>query len=128
MKNKIKSDDINNKKQNRLSCKKRIIIDYFIEIMIDLEKTNIKMNRPLNNSSDSGKYYIINLQWFIQYMKYTGIIYIYNNNIIKTKIETLVKNSLDVSNIQILNFLKTDRDFNKEIENMYNFVNDNSVL
>ena len=145
VKNKIKSDEINNKKQNELLYKKRIIIDYFIEIMIDLEKTNIKMNRPLDNSSDSGKYYIINLQWFIhnssfsgkyyiinlewfiQYMKYTGMINIYNNNIIKTKIETLVKDVLDVSNIQILNLLKTDKDFNKEIENMYNFVNDNSV-
>ena len=50
------------------------------------------------------------------------------NNIIKTKIETLVKNVLDASNIQILNLLKTDKDFNKEIENMYNFVNDNSTF
>ena len=127
VKNKIKSDEINNKNQNELLSKKRIKIDYFIEIMIDLEKANIKMNRPLDNSSDSGKYYIINLQWFIQYMKYTGMINIFNNNIIKTKIDTLVKNVLDVSNIQILNLLKTDKDFNKEIENMYNFVNDNSV-
>ena len=128
VKNKIKSDEINNKNQNELLSKKRIKIDYFIEIMIDLEKSNIKINRSLNNSSDSGKYYIINLEWFIQYMKYTGMINIYNNNIIKTKIETLVKNALDVSNIQILNQMKTDKDFNKEIENMYNFVNDNSVI
>ena len=128
MENQIKSNEINNKNQKELLYKKRIIIEYFIEIMIDLEKTNIKMNLPLNNSSDSGKYYIINLEWLIQYMKYTGMINIYNNNIIKTKIETLVKDVLNRSNSEILNLLKTDKNFNKEIENMYNFVNDNSVI
>ena len=71
-KNKI-LNELKEQKQKDL-LKKRKIIENFIEIMIDLEKTYIKMNIPLNNSFDSGKYYILNSEWFKKYIESIGLI------------------------------------------------------
>ena len=70
----IENKKILNVQKQKDLLKKRKIIENFIEIMIDLEKTYIKMNIPLNNSFDSGKYYILNSEWFKKYIENIGLI------------------------------------------------------
>ena len=87
-----KSIDILNKKKQ---------IENLICMYIDLQKTNIKINQPFNNSSFE-KYYIINLDWYNNYLQNKQMYHyhLFNNNMINSKINSIIYNCFKLSNIR----------------------------
>ena len=116
-KNENNIKEIENRKNIEISEKKKNV-DNFICIMIDLKRIFFKINTPFNNSSAYEKYYILNLDWFENYLQNTQLNYLFNNIIMNNKIEEAINNS-NSTNKDILKILQLDNDCIKEINNMY---------
>ena len=100
--------------------KKKKKIDNLLYVMIDLQKTNIKINRALNSNSEKEKYYLINVYWFYDYLKNMQLIDIHDNKIINQKINSIIMKHFNSSNKDILNKLKADEKCKKEIDDSLN--------
>ena len=107
--------------------KKKNQIEKLIYIMIDLRKTNIKINLSLDKNTYYEKYYLINSDWFNEFSKNSQMNILFNNNIIFNSIKAVACNNFNMSNKNILDILKKDKTVEKEIDNIYKLLKENNL-
>ena len=96
--------------------------------LIDLEKIKKKTNLPLNanNNNKLDKYYLLNLDWFLYYIKLYNLDNLYNHLINNKILENIVKNDNTLSNEELIEKVMPYVDFkykNPTMNNNYfNFV------
>ena len=56
-----------------------------------MKKIIKKMKMPLNQNNKYEKYYIINFEWFLEYMKFFELYNLYTNPIFYQTIEYIIK-------------------------------------
>ena len=106
--------------------KKKNQIEKLIYLMIDLEKTNIKINLSLNKNTYYEKYYLINSGWFNEFSEDSQMNTLFSNNIIFKSIKAAANNNFNMSNRNILEILKKDKTVEKEIDNISKLLKDNN--
>ena len=102
-------------------------IEKLIYIMIDLQKTNIKINLSLDKNTYYEKYYLINSDWFNEFSKNSQMNILLNNNIIFNSIKAAAYNNFNMSNRNILDILKRDKTIEKEIDNISKSLQENNL-
>ena len=107
--------------------KKKNQIEKLIYLMIDLEKTNIKINLSLDKNTYYEKYYLINSDWFNEFSKNSQMNILFNNNIIFNSIKAVACNNFNMSNKNILDILKKDKTVEKEIDNISKSLQENNL-
>ena len=104
-------------------------IDIFIYIIIDMKKIIKKMKMPLNQNSKCERYYIINFEWFLEYMKFFNLYNLFTNQLINQTIENIINNSKnDLTNEDIFSKAKSNQEFSSIINNYYNNIKSSNFL
>ena len=91
-------------------------LEKLIYIMIDLEKTNMKIKTHLNKFTNLENYYLINLNWINEYLKIKETYNFFYNDTIRNKIKSTIQNDLNISDEQLLKLLKSDGDLKQSID------------
>ena len=120
-------NQVKEEEKNQEILKKKIQIEKLIYIIIDLKKTSLKINQPLNKNSFYEKYYLINLDWYNEYLKNSQMNTLFSNNKLYSKIHMAVNKDLNLSNKDLLGTLLKEREVNKEINNICNILVHNNL-
>ena len=128
IKNDIKATTYNQQRKNSLNnnfnnMQIRKEIENFIYIIIDMKKIIKKMKMSLVQNSQYEKYYIINFEWFLEYMKFFNLYNLFTNQLINQTIENIINNSKnDLTNEDIFSKAKSNQEFSSIINNYYNNI------
>ena len=132
-KNLDKVKNSNNKEENNLENQNNIVkkeelelkekekfekeqqLKNLIYLLIDLEKTYMKIKANLDKQKDFEKYYLINLDWFKEYLKITSTENLFYNKNLNKKIKSVTKQYLNESDEKIFELLISDKDFKQNI-------------
>ena len=118
----VKKNDLNN-----VPIRKEIV--NFIYIIIDMKKIIKKMKKPLVQNSQYEKYYIINFEWFLEYINFFNLYNLYTNPAINQTVEFIINNSSkDLSNEEIIANAKSNKDFFLTILNYSNIIKSNNFV
>ena len=109
----IQKEEIEQKKER---LKKEQQLENLIYLMIDLEKTNMKIKDSLKEKTDFEKYYLINCEWIKEYLEIKSKDNIFYNIEIKEKIKTMIRKNFDKTDKEILKLLKSEKVFNQSLE------------
>ena len=125
--NEEKQKEILEEQKMKEIMEKKNQIEKLIYLMIDLEKTNIKINLSLDKNTYYEKYYLINSDWFNEFSKNSQMNILCNNNIIFNSIKAAAYNNFNMSNRNILEILKKDKTVEKEIDNISKILKENNL-
>ena len=119
----------NNFNNNFNNIQIRKEIENFIYIIIDMKKIIKKMKMSLVQNSQYEKYYIINFEWFLEYMKFFNLYNLFTNQLINQTIENIINNSKnDLTNEDIFSKAKSNQEFSSIINNYYNNIKSSNFL
>ena len=108
----------------------RQLIENILYIKIEFRKTINKINCPFNKNNNFEKYFIINLEYFNEYLKCKNLYQLFYNNAINNKIKILIYNNNALTVEEILKIILADNNLINEINKIFSnglSKNNNSV-